>query len=296
MTQEPREPVGDDDLPDFGASVPDRERVAVPGPQARRRSGAVILTVVGAAVVAIAVIALVLSQTVFRGALEASPTPQAAPTVGTASGHSEYIPDPNDPDLEPPPPIFTQKPTAPCTAVDTGGSYGPDPGPGTLRGGSLQVSIPQDWDYPWTSQSVSYLTGTTGYARHVEGSWYSVVNLGRVDFPADEGGYPGAEQAAITIFQCYATSGGLIEYFGNRPQVSDYRSEATVVDGTPAWIVQATYHFEKSQLQTTSASVVTSIVVDTPGGPSALISDVAADHPDHMEELQGIVASLRVTS
>jgi hypothetical protein len=67
------------------------------------------------------------------------------------------------------------------------------------------------------------------------------------------------------------------------------------VDGTAAWIVQATYHFEDPELlETSSASVVTAIVVETPEGPSALASDVAADQPEHVQNLEDIIASLDV--
>ena len=47
-------------------------------------------------------------------------------------------------------------------------------------------------------------------------------------------------------------------------------------------------------LKTSSASVVTAIVVDTPEGPSALASDVAADQPEHVQNLEDIIASLDV--
>ena len=67
------------------------------------------------------------------------------------------------------------------------------------------------------------------------------------------------------------------------------------MDGHAAWIVQATYHFEDPELlKTSSASIVTSIVVETPNGPSALVSDVAADQPDHVKNLEDIIASLDV--
>ena len=49
-------------------------------------------------------------------------------------------------------------------------------------------------------------------------------------------------------------------------------------------------------LSSTSASVVTSIVVEGPDGPSALASDVAADHEDHVAELEEMISSLKVVS
>lgn len=282
----------DDGLPDFEGTPTSEQRLATPGSRARSRSRALTLTVVGAGVVALAIIALVLSQTVFRSVLSPDRPPSAAPTEGTASGHSEYIPDPNDPELAPPPPIFTQKPTTEC--LSNPDSFHMPSSSRTQRGGGIEITYPSSWDYPWGAANVAFMNDGTAYARHVEANWYSVVNIGRVWWPKEAGTYPGTEQAAITIFQCYATSGGLLDFFGERPNITDYRSEATTIDGAPAWIVQATYHFEKKQLSTTSASIVTSIVVETPKGPSMLVSDVAADHEDHVKELQDILASMKV--
>lgn len=281
-------------LPDFSVDTAQRAVVG-PDPQAARgRSRSLVIAVVGATVVLIAVVALILSQTVFRSALSADPAVPSAATEGTASGQSEYIPDPKDPNLAPPPPIFTQAPSAPCTVLPQG-STTPQV-PGKVRGGALEYTLPSTWTYEWTNGDLAYVSDAAGVGRHVEGNWYSVADLARVSWPKSEGSYPGAEKAAVTIFQCYATSAGLIEEFGDKPKVTDYRSEATTVDGHGAWLVQATYHFDNGSLKTTNQSVVTSLVVDTPGGPSVLISDVAADHPDHVTELRQIIASLTVTS
>lgn len=281
---------GDEPLPDFAEPTAGPPSLTPPGERSRSRSRALILTVIGASVAIIAVVALVLSQTLFRGPED--PDQWALPASGSAQGHTEYIPDPQDPDLAPPPPIFTQAPTSDC-AVLPQTSESPQPS-GKVRGGGLQYTLPATWDFSWGGGDLSYLTDVNGYARHVEGNWYSVVNLGRVTWPEKEGSYPGAEQAAVTIFQCYATSAGLIEYFGETPEVTDYRTEPTTVAGTPAWIVQATYHFDRPELTTTDQSIVTAIIVETPGGPSALVSDVAADHPDHVRDLESIIASLEV--
>ncbi|WP_245822546.1 hypothetical protein [Brachybacterium avium] len=252
------------------------------------------LVVLGGAVVLLAVIALVLSQTVFRSALD-DPGPTAFPTSErSAEGRSEYVPDPEEPEIAPPPPIFTQAPTTECT-VPENTRAAPASGIGKIRGGDLEFTVPESWGAGWITSSLPYLTEIGADARQVEGNWYSVVNLGRVTFGEDEGGYPGRENAAVAIFQCYATTAGVVSFFGDHPEVTDYRSEALTVDGEPAWIVQATYHFEDpEQLQSSSASIVTAIVVETPDGPSALASDVAADQPEHVQNLEDIIASLDV--
>lgn len=278
-------------LPDY-ADPTTPVTLGEPSQRSRNRALTVVLSVVGATVLLLAVVALVLSQTVFRSVLEEDPT--AYPTgPRTAEGQSEYVPDPEDPDLAPPPPIFTQAPTVDCHVPDHA-----EPAPssnGRIRGGDLQYTIPDGWDFPWGSGSMPYMNEVQGQGRNVEGNWYSVVNLGRVVFPDSEGGYPGSERAAVAIFQCYATTAGVISHFGEHPEVTDYRTEAIEVDGYPAWIVQATYNFEDpDMLETSSASIVTSIVVEGPNGPSALASDVAADHPDHVQGLEEIIASLEI--
>src|SRR5699024_1631526 len=117
----------------------------------------------------------------------------------------------------------------------------------------------------------------------------------RVSFPEDGGGYPGPESAAVALFQCYATPTGVVSHFGEHPEVTDYRSEATTVDGHAAWIVLAAHRCEDPELLKTSrAAIVTSTVLETPNGPSALVSDVAADQPDHVKNLEDIIASLDV--
>ncbi|HJB10403.1 MAG TPA: hypothetical protein H9786_07710 [Candidatus Brachybacterium merdavium] len=294
-------------LPDFSQSAPGRSgdlpdfetasgpvTLGEPGERSRKRNRAVVLSVVGTGVVLMAVVALVLSQTVFRSALE-DDGPEAYSTADrSAEGQEEYVPDPEDPDIAPPPPIFTQAPTTECT-VPSHSAAAPATSSDAIRGGDLQYTLPDRWDYPWGSSPLPYLTEVEGQGRNVEGNWYSVASLGRVTFPEDEGGYPGLESAATSIFQCYATTAGVLSHFGENPEVTDYRTESMTVDGYPAWIVQATYHFEDpDMLESSSASIVTSLVVEGPDGPSALASDVAADQPDHVAALEEIIASLDV--
>lgn len=314
MTQDPRGPQergapSEEDpstsLPDFGPAqsgegLPEfgddsgPATLGEPSERSRSRALAITLSVVGASVVVLAIIALILSQTVFRSVLDDPSQEPASAAPRSAEGQEEYVPDPEDPDIAPPPPIFTQAPTTECSVPSDGPRAQPSPS-GKIRGGDLEYTIPDGWDYPWHHSALPYLSEVAGQGRNVEGNWYSVVNLGKVSFPEDEGGYPGLEPAAVAIFQCYATTSGVITTFGENPTVTDYRTEATSVDGHPGWIVQATYHFEDpDQLESSSASIVTAIVVEGPDGPSALVSDVAADHEDHAAGLEEIIASLEV--
>src|SRR5699024_10912889 len=98
-------------LPDFSQSAPGRsgdrsDFVTASGPGAlgeagersRRRNRPVVLSVVGTGVGLMAVVALVLSQTVLRSALE-DDGPDAYSTADlSAEGQEEYVSDPEDPD------------------------------------------------------------------------------------------------------------------------------------------------------------------------------------------------------
>src|SRR5699024_9644982 len=118
--------------------------LGAPRGRALPRSRRTMLAVIGGSVVVLAVIALILSQTVFRSVLE-DPGPTAYPTADrSAEGQSEYVPDPEEPEIAPPPPIFTQAPTTECTVP---GYTDPAPasGPRTVRGGDLEYTLPEDW-------------------------------------------------------------------------------------------------------------------------------------------------------
>src|SRR5699024_2994677 len=161
-----------------------------PSERALHRSRRTMLAVIGGSVVVLAVIALILSQTVFRSVLE-DPGPTAYPTADRSpAGQPAYVPDPAAPATAPPPPICTPAPTAGCAVPGYTGPA-PAPGPRTVRGGDLECTLPEDWGTGWYTTSLPYLTEIGADARNIEGDWYSVVNLGRVTFPEDEGGYPG---------------------------------------------------------------------------------------------------------
>lgn len=284
-------------LPDFSAARQAAPVDSPPSEPERDRSRGVIIGVVVSLIAVLTAVSVVLALTVFRG-IDTDPTAlaqdqQEAPQQNP-EGAEEYVPDESDPNIAPPPPIFTQQPTSQCS-IPEHAEAAPSSGHDTVRGGGLEYTVPSSWPMSWGTGSLPYMNEVGGYARNVEGSWFSVVNVGRVVYPGGDDPYPGLEDAAVDLFQCYATTSGVLVAFGENPLVTDYRSEVTTVDGYEAWIVQATYNFEDPEyLATSSASVVTVIAVDTPGGPSALASDVAADVESHREDLDAIIASLKV--
>ncbi len=262
----------------------------------------VVIGVVIGGIALIAALGLFVSQVAMRS-IEQEPLASHDSTVGVNTkgdpNKKEEQPQPAAPN-EPPPEIFTEAPTSQCL-MSTKPTVSRDQRGSTIKGGGLQFATPKGWDAPWyQNENVPYLYDTGAYAKQVESFWYSVVTVGRVEWQEDvEGTYPGTEQMAVTMFQCYATHFNVVEQFGKNPTVTNYKSESMTVDGHPAWIVQATYGFDENTkgmpLQTTDSSVVTAIIVETPNGPSALVSDVAADHPEHVKGLEEAIASLKVT-
>lgn len=262
----------------------------------------IVVGVVIGGIALIAAVGLFVSQVAMRS-IENDPIASHDSTVGVNTkgdpNRTEEQPTPAAPH-EPPPEIFTEAPTSQCL-MSTKPTVSRDQRGSSIKGGGLQFTTPKGWDSVWyQNENVPYLYDSGAYSKQVESFWYSVVTVGRIEWQEDvEGKYPGTEHMAVTMFQCYATHLNVVEQFGENPTVTDYKSESTTVDGHPAWIVQATYGFDKKnkgyKLETTDSSIVTAIVVETPKGPSALVSDVAADHPDHVKGLEEAIASLKVT-
>ncbi|MBV7411396.1 hypothetical protein KRX56_01400 [Dermabacteraceae bacterium TAE3-ERU27] len=275
-------------LPDHNAA----NAAVTPAPQRHDGTHRTVLAIlVGGSVLVLALL-LILWLTFFRGqdtdvsALRGQP-------LNTEPVHSgqEYTPPPDNPDETPPPPIFTTAPTKPCYIPDDQESLGAREG--TVQVGRLRATFPRFFDTGW-SQSVGYMQRSFSSAALIEGNWYSAVTVGTVAWEPGEQ-FPGDKAAAEAIFQCYATSAGVYEEFGDDSLVTDYSSKAITVDGHPAWQVQAVYNFNSARLTTTSSSVVTAIVIDTGDGQhAALASDVAADVPGHREALNEVIARLKV--
>ena len=262
----------------------------------------VVIGIVIGGIALIAALGFFVSQVAMRS-IEKEPIAKEGSTVGVNTqgdpNNKEEQPTPAAPN-EPPPEIFTQAPTTQCL-MSTKPTVSRTQSGNTVKGGGLEYTVPENWDSEWyQNENVPYLYDTGAYSKQVESCWYSVVTVGRIEWQEDvEGPYPGTEQMAVAMFQCYATHFNVVEQFGDNPKITNYTSKSTTVDGRPAWIVQATYGFDPKskgiRLRTTNASIVTAIVVETPKGPSALVSDVAADHPEHVKGLEEAIATLKVT-
>lgn len=243
------------------------------------------------------VIALVVWATVLRPASE----PVAGPTVaGPAtpsqqpSGPSgEYIPSGSAEPLGDPT-TLAPVPMRPCTVRS---DLAPDDGEAAVvRADLLQYDLQPGWDprMDFEGQAM-YSVRNAASAQVVQNGWWSVATVGTVDFPEEEGGYPGAEEAARAIFQCNVTSDESQGLFSDPARIHDLRDEPITVDGSPGWILRATIEVAPEQGFTrTAAWDYVVIVVDTPGGPAVFHGGAATGMPQQVADLEAIIASLRV--
>lgn len=262
----------------------------------------------GCLLVVLAVIALVLSQTVLSGGGEEpadGPTPSASgPTEGTdpsddggpsdgggaSDGGSGGAPTPTD--------------REPATEAAASGTACTMHGDGAVtqqveaevRGGSLAFPQPEGWEVGtgWGSQS-AYVTDQHHADQPVEAGWYTLAGVGKVEFPEEEGGYPGAEEAARAIFLCALEPEQGEELYGDPAMLRNYRDEATTVDGHDAWIVSADVVIsDLALLHSTDAWRRVVIVVDTPNGPAAFDGGAALGHDQQVRDLESMVEGLTV--
>lgn len=276
-----------------------------PGPGGTPRRGLWIALGIGGVVILL-VVALVLVLVLNRTVLSGDPDPAAGPDPTTVqeapsdseSPRGEYIPTEEEtPAPEPPEgPTMTVAPSTECTMFP-GGSEQEQP-PGEIRGGGLSIPVPDSWQLLLGSNGGDqpHMEDSTSAWTPVEDGWYTTVTVGRVSYPDEAGGYPGAEAAARHLFECSITRDDSSEVFGDEPQASGISEEAITVDGHPAHRFEATVAITGDvDFESTDSWKYVAIVVDTPGGPSAFIGGAATGHDDQMADLDAMTGGLAVT-
>ena len=287
---------------------------SLPGPTGEDGAGsgrgpllALLLGGGGCLVVILAVIALVLSQTVFSGGGE-DPADDPTTSATDPSGGS----DPSDggdasdgggasdggsggsaPTDEEPATEAAASGTA-CTTHEGGAVT--EQVDGKVRGGGLEFPQPEGWEVGtgWGNQS-AYVTDQHHADQPVEAGWYTLAGVGKVEFPEEEGGYPGAEEAARAIFLCALEPEQGGELYGDPAMLRNYRDEATMIDGHDAWIVSADVVIsDLALLHSTDAWRRVVIVVDTPDGPAAFDGGAALGHDQQVADLETMLEGLTV--
>lgn len=255
----------------------------------------------GLLLVILVVVGLVLSQTVLSGGEDPTaggdPSTAQEETDDEERTRGEYIPSEEE-TTQPEPeqgPTMTVAPSTECTLYAPGSDQ--EQPEGEMRGGGLSIPLPSGWER---------LSGSAGQQPHLEDSesawtpveagWYTAVTVGRVAYPEEAGGYPGADAAARHLFECSITRDDSAEVFTDQPQVSEIHEEATTVDGHPAHLFEATVAITgETTFESTDSWRYAAIVVETPGGPSAFVGGAATGHGDQMQDLEDMKEGLSVT-
>lgn len=255
----------------------------------------------GMLLVIVVVAALVLSQTVFSGGED--PTVGGDPTTTQEEPEDEertrgeYIPEEEE-STEPQAeegPTMTVAPTTECTLYPP--SADQEQPAGELRGGGLSIPLPEDWELLGSSAGDQpHLEDSSSAWTPVEAGWYTGVTVGRVAYPADGDGYPGAEAAARHLFECAITREDSAEVYSDQPEVSEMSEESITVDGHPAHLFEATVAIKgETTFESTDSWRYAAIVVETPNGPSAFVGGAATGIDKQMQDLEDMKAGLSVT-
>lgn len=252
--------------------------------------------------IAVLVVVLVLNRTVLGGGTE-QPTASGGATTASQeptdaeSTRGEYIPTEEE-TTEPQPeqgPTMTVAPSTECTLYPAGTDQ--EQPAGELRGGGLSVPLQDDWEV-LSAASVGeepHLEDTASAWTPVEGGWYTGVSVGRVAYP--DGAYPGPEAAARHLFECAITREDSSQVFGDQPVVSDLSEQSITVDGYPAHRFEATVAINgEVTFESTDGWRYVAIVVETPGGPSAIVAGAATGHDDQMADLEAMTEGLIATA
>lgn len=292
MTQNPQ-------LPDFRGASRGGPGGPSEGRHSRRgRATTLVAAMLGGGAVLLVVVALVLSVTVFRP----SDDPLAGGEHTAQSGEperepgaGEYIPHGEEETSGPvPEATHIEAPTTPCEFLPQE-STSPQ-SPGTRTSGDLAFTIPEGWstDVNW-GDALPHATDTATAEKHIELTYYSVAQIGQVDWSGADGQYPGAEAAAAAYVQCHLTRADGVQAYGESPEVTSYVSEAFEVDGREGWMVRGVVEVQAGgEISTYEEVEILAAVVETPSGPAVFKAATSADDPQMSADLEAMVASLTV--
>lgn len=161
---------------------------------------------------------------------------------------------------------------------------------GRLRGGGLQFIPPAGFDNRSTDSQVDFLDDAQTAHAPVESSWVSTLTVGRVEWqPGVE--YPGEEEAAERLVDCLVSNAYIWGDTSERT-LHDEITEPVTIAGMSGYRHSAVVKFGQHDLTKTDSTEIVAVVVDTPEGPSAFISEVAIGVTEHEEGAEAAYDSL----
>lgn len=160
---------------------------------------------------------------------------------------------------------------------------------GKLRGGGLQFIPPAEYDLRSTPQGTSYSDDVQGAQAIVEEGWASTMYVGAVTWqPGIE--YPGAEVASQTITHCFY--GANIWGKTKGRSLDDVITEPVTIAGMPGYRTTGIVNFSHAPMESTSATELVVVVLETPQGPSVFATETAVGVEAHEEAADEAYASL----
>lgn len=241
-----------------------------PGPGGGR-GGTLLIAVVSFAVVFLLIVGATVGYLVLRTGSPGG----AAPAPSSTQAGTPVDPESTGPDSPTPTDVEEVRCWSPETIERT--SQNPS---GKLRGGGLQFIPPTIFDQRHSTPGNSYMNDIQSAQAHVEATWYSVMTVAKVEWqPGIE--YPGAEVASQKILSCYFSANIWGETTGR--QLVDEITEPVTVAGMPGYRTTATVTFATSPLKLTTGTALQVVVVETPQGPSAFVSETAIGVTEHEE-------------
>ena len=151
---------------------------------------------------------------------------------------------------------------------------------GKLRGGGLQFIPPAAYSQRSNPQGLSYMDDVQGAQGLVTGTWYSGASVGAVVWqPGIE--YPGAEVASQKIANCFFSASIWGDAKGR--SFDDQITEPVTIAGLAGYRTTATVNFSSLPVEGTTATKVVVVVLETPQGPSAVITDTSVGVAEHEE-------------
>lgn len=244
--------------------------------RASGRGSALLIGGISFAVVFLLVVGVTVGYLVFRpGGDPSAATDPSSTESATASGTADGT---ESPEGESPSATPTEAEPERCwTPENERTSDNPS---GKLRGGGLQFIPPALYDQRSTPYGIAYATDLQGAMAKVEGSWYSSMLVGAVQWqPGIE--YPGAEAASRTITECFFYTANWGEAKGRT--LDDQVTEPVTIAGMPGYRTTAVVNFASDPLEKTDATELVVVVLETEQGPSVFCTETAVGVTEHEE-------------
>lgn len=250
-----------------------------PGPGGR--GTALLIGGIAFAVVFLLIVGLTVGYLVLR------PGGSGGGTVASQSASTSTDPEATDP-TDTPSPTPTDVEEVRCWSPDERGRTSSNPS-GKLRGGGLQFIPPTLYDARQNPIGLSYVDDAEGAQAQVEDSWYSTMFVGAVAWqPGVE--YPGAEVASQQIVNCLYSANIWGDTKGR--SLDDEVTEPVTISGMPGYRTTAVVNFAEAPMESTSATELVVVVLETAQGPSVFGTETAIGVPEHEEAADEAYESL----